>query len=137
MNRASAIIFLSVAAALSLSSSTLAQTPWLKLGDVGQTVYLDTTSITHRSAHVAVVELRLANYMGAGYDQVETDEMDCRTRQSRVTRVRIQPVSLDAPFQLRAPPPDTAWVTYSPGSFGAATIDAVCAYLARLTSRGS
>jgi Surface-adhesin protein E len=131
MHRASVIIFLSVAAALSSSSSARAQGPWLKLGDFGQTVYLDTTSVVHRSADVAVVDLRLANYVGAGYDRLETDEVDCKTRKSRVTRVRIQAVSARAIGDLRAPAPDGTWHAYTPGSFGAVLLDSVCAYLGR------
>ena len=135
MRRISFIVSVFAAAELLISSRAVAQR-WLRLGDFGQTVYLDTTTITHHAGGVVVVQLRLPNDPGPGYDHLETQEVDCMRRQSRVTRVRIETVSASTPGDLRAPPPDTAWRSYTPGSLGAGMLDAVCAYVDRSAQRG-
>ena len=137
MRRVSVIICFFAAAGLLVSSRVVAQTPWLRLGDFGQAVYLDTTAITHHSGGLIVVELRVLGDPGPGYDRLETQEVNCRTRQSRVTRVRIETVGANAQGDLRAPPPDTAWRSYTPGSLGAGMLDAVCAYVGRSPQPGA
>jgi hypothetical protein len=123
------ILCLSAAVTIGRSAPGLAQNPWLSLGDFGHPAYLDTTAVVRRSPAVAEVRVLLAGYTGPGYDRVETQEVNCRTRESRVLKVEDRQADERARGDVHAPPPDTVWHSFVPNSLGARLLGAVCAYL--------
>jgi hypothetical protein len=129
MNRLNTLLWLSAAVAGVGVTSGRAQSPWLSLGDFGHPTYLDTTSIVHRSPGVAVVTVRLVGYTGPGYDRVETQEINCRTHESRVLKAEDKQANERAIGGLPAARPDSVWHGFASGSLGARLLGALCAYV--------
>ena len=135
MKRLDPILCLSAALALAGTTPGLAQNPWISLADVGHPASLDTTAIMRRSPDLAVVRVRLVGYRAAGYVRLETQEVNCRTKESRVLQAEDRPINENTLGALPAPPPDPQWHSYAPNSLGARLLAAVCAYLGRGGSR--
>ena len=128
MRRTTLLSVLSIGALLTLGSPASAQQGWVRLGDFGHPVYMDTGAVVRRGP-VAQVRLRVEGYDAAGYDRIETQEVNCRTHQSRVVRVVVRAVDARALGVPRPAPVDSVWRSYTPGSFGAELLGAVCATL--------
>ena len=135
MRRLNAILCLSSAAIMFGSARGLAQSPWVPLGNFGHPALLDTSAIIRRSSNAAVVRVRLVGYTGAGYDRVETQEINCRTHQSRVLKAEEVQVGERGVSELRAPPADSAWHSYVRGSLGGQLLGALCVYVLGVSDR--
>ena len=134
MSRLQVLLSLSAATLLIPGSPVRAQQRWLRLGDFGHPTYLDTTVVVRRTPTLAVVRVRFVGYAGAGYDRIETEEVNCQTHQSRTLRGEDLAVGARNDDNLAPEPADSVWRSYVPGSFGARLLAAVCGYL-QLTSR--
>jgi hypothetical protein len=119
--------------ALALPPFAVAQSPWLDLGDVGgHRTAIDTTATVRLADGLATVHLRLANFVGAGVDEIQALQVDCRRNRSRLLAARDTVISASPIGEASVGSPtvsDSAWKEFGPGSLGAEQVRVVCRFL--------
>jgi hypothetical protein len=141
MTRFQVALWLAGAASLVVPCSLAAQTRWVDLGDVGgHRTAIDTTATVRAPGGHVTVRLRLYDFAGAGVDQIETPELDCRGERSRRLAAReiVTPRFGVPGADSLSPQPtaDSTWKQFAPGSLGREQVRAVCRFLRAPAAHG-